>query len=74
MSDTPITDRRAFFADNRVGNTVLVVETETARQLERMCAELAEALQRYDGVFISAVELIEAKAALARWQAMKEEK
>ena len=78
MSDTPISDRAGYRQDA----VEFVVPIETARELERMAGELAEALIS----FLQETEHAElycedanccvkaAGAALARRQAMKEGK
>lgn len=68
MSNTPITDRESYAYGM---DDTEVVPIETARQLERMCAELASVL----GEPMVTNEWLGRRAAvLARWQAMKEQK
>lgn len=63
MSDTPITDRNCFLGSDEF------VKAEKMRELERMCAELAEEP-------ISPGDMLDflrrRRAALARYEAMKQ--
>ncbi len=85
MSDTPIVDRALDqMAQSPTGDGVIV----TARQLERMCAEFSESAQTLVNSIMCEVNEIgrgnidaeplalldKMSAALARWQAMKEQK
>lgn len=100
MSDTPITDSAKFnwmHSHPAMNANQDVVQVETARQLERMCAELATRLNnarddvneavndhinKYGTNYPSKNARLEAlkaevaavDAALARWQAMKDQK
>lgn len=71
MSDTPITDNRILqinTAMKRPPDAPMMLD-ETARQLERMCNELADRLEASTSIYER-----QRLAALARWQAMKEKK
>lgn len=42
VTDTPISNKAAFFADARLGKTCFVVLHKDAQELERLCNELFE--------------------------------
>lgn len=81
MSDTPIVDRESYAYGM---DDTEVVPIETARQLERMCAEFSEIVNvvvssDYGGTWkwqdtAKETALENAKQTLARWQAMKVQK
>jgi hypothetical protein len=89
MSDTPITDRAEVIEiDGRTFTGAKVVPIETARQLERMCAELAGHLMALElaaamievkdnsdnnpDAVLLRDRLVAAESCRERWQAMKE--
>ncbi len=76
MSDTPIVDCAAFFADAKLGKTVFVVLHKEAQELERMCNELSNSVR--DACHTIAIFGDQPPKmyldALARWQAMKDQK
>jgi len=69
MSDTPISDRAEARIATMTAYYGLTVPSETARELERMAGELAEALAYH---LEQTRPIQRTTEALARWQAMKD--
>lgn len=75
MSDTPIVDRKAFAAFRSLGYYPEIILANEARELERMCEELAvetSAWIQASSVIAKVKAIGRVKAVLAKYQAMKE--
>ena len=71
MTQTPIVDRAVVVCDAAPG-FVHMIPAETARELERTAEELAAALRRAEATLFPHATTNYAKAALAKYQAMKD--